>query len=195
MDIKTERNDVARFFKAWIDQPLMVGAIIPSGRFLASAIAIEVERYGDGPVIELGSGTGAVTSALIRRGIEPKRLVLVEFNPVFCQILSRRYPCSKIIQGDAYDLAGRLDGLNLPPAEAVISGLPLFYRPVEERIRLLLNAFKFMAPAAPFIQFTYAITSPIPRSQPDVISQPSSVIWRNLPPARVWTYRDGSHAA
>jgi 16S rRNA A1518/A1519 N6-dimethyltransferase RsmA/KsgA/DIM1 with predicted DNA glycosylase/AP lyase activity len=41
-----------------------------------------------GPVIELGPGTGPVTEALIRRGFDQDRLVLVEFNPDFCTVRS-----------------------------------------------------------------------------------------------------------
>ena len=53
-------------------------------------------------MIELGPGTGAVTKALVERGIDPSRLVLVEFNPTFCRLLRTRYPDATVIQGDAY---------------------------------------------------------------------------------------------
>ena len=49
-------------------------------------------RDGDGPVIELGPGTGPVTEALVEHGVHPSRLVLVEFNPTFCQLLRQRFP-------------------------------------------------------------------------------------------------------
>jgi len=46
-----------------------------------------------------------------------------------------------------------------------------------------------MAPGAPFVQFTYAAVSPIPRRLDRVKSQVSERIWTNIPPARVWVYR------
>ena len=57
-----------------------------------------------GPVIELGPGTGPVTEALVDAGIDPARLVLVEFNPTFCRLLRTRYPDATVVQGDAYRL-------------------------------------------------------------------------------------------
>jgi hypothetical protein len=42
-----------------------------------------------GPVIELGPGTGPVTDALVRRGISPDRLVLVEYNPDLLEIVAQ----------------------------------------------------------------------------------------------------------
>ena len=56
------------------------------------------------PIIELGPGTGAITNALIERGVDPAQLVLVEYNPGFCALLRDRYPTATVVQGDAYSL-------------------------------------------------------------------------------------------
>jgi len=195
MDIRTEFDDAARFFRAWMDRPMQMGAIAPSSSALASAVAGEVDDRSDGPILELGPGTGAVTEALVQHGIAPERLVLIEFNAIFCDLLRQRYRGALVIQGDAYLLDRRLNGLELPAVAAVVSGLPLYSRPVEKRIGLLREAFKHMAPGAPFIQFTYAVTSPIPRATQGVISHGSVPVWFNLPPARIWTYRDATRIA
>jgi phosphatidylethanolamine/phosphatidyl-N-methylethanolamine N-methyltransferase len=75
------------------------------------------------------------------------------------------------------------------PAAAVVSGLPLFTKPLKTRLRLMQEAFALMAPQAPFVQFTYAIMSPIPKALTGVSAEASERIWMNLPPARVWVYR------
>ena len=75
------------------------------------------------------------------------------------------------------------------PAAAVVSGLPLFAKPLKFRLRLLADAFTLLAPDAPFVQFTYAVVSPIPRAYSGARAQASARIWFNLPPARVWVYR------
>ena len=46
-----------------------------------------------------------------------------------------------------------------------------------------------MAPDAPFVQFTYAMVSPIPKRPERRSAHASELIWQNLPPARVWVYR------
>jgi phosphatidylethanolamine/phosphatidyl-N-methylethanolamine N-methyltransferase len=53
------------------------------------------------------------------------------------------------------------------------------------------DAFGLLQPSAPFIQFTYAVVSPIPRKLPGVRAQSTERIWLNLPPAQVWVYRKG----
>ena len=144
-----------------------------------------------GPVVELGPGTGAITNALIEHGVDQKRLVLVEYNPGFCALLRDRYPQAKVVQGDAYALRASLKDVLDAPASAVVSGLPLVTKPMLTRLKLIRDAFTALAPGAPFVQFTYSVAPPIPKSLPGVSTEASERIWMNLPPARVWVYRKG----
>ena len=183
------RPDEVRFLQSWFQNPLRTGAVSPSGRALARTMASYVDPDSDGPVIELGPGTGPVTSALIARGVAQERLVLIEYNPDFCKMLRLRYPAATVIRGDAYAMDKTLDGLLDKPAVAVVSSLPLFTRPAPERHGLLQQAFDLSVPKAPFIQFTYAVVSPVPLAPDRFESHVSPRVWRNLPPARVWVYR------
>ena len=184
-------DDEVRFLRSWIEKPLHMGAVMPSGRLLARTMAQYVDRDAEGPVVELGPGTGAITNALIERGVDQKRLVLVEYNPGFCALLRERYPQAKVVQGDAYKLRDALWDVLKSPASAVVSGLPLVTKPMLTRLRLIRDAFVALAPGAPFVQFTYSVVPPIPKSLPGVSTEASERIWMNLPPARVWVYRKG----
>ncbi len=184
-------DDEVRFIRSWIEKPLATGAVMPSGKLLARTMARLVDPDLPGPVIELGPGTGPVTEALVSHGVDPARLVLVEFNPVFCRLLRSRYPEATVVQGDAYRLKHLLGTLVRDPAAAVVSGLPLFTKPLRTRLRLVNDAFGLLSPGSPFIQFTYALVSPIPRSLAGVHSRATERIWLNLPPAQVWVYRKG----
>jgi phosphatidylethanolamine/phosphatidyl-N-methylethanolamine N-methyltransferase len=181
-------NDEVRFIRSWIQKPLTMGAVTPSGKVLARAMARYVDPDGEGPVIELGPGTGPVTEALIEHGVHPSRLVLVEFNPKFCQLLSQRFPEATVVQADAYRLRESLAMLTRHQAAAVVSGLPLMTKPLRMRLRLLREALALLKPNAPFVQFTYAVVPPIPKFN-GVKVEASERIWRNMPPARVWVYR------
>jgi phosphatidylethanolamine/phosphatidyl-N-methylethanolamine N-methyltransferase len=182
-------DDEVRFIRSWIEKPLSTGAVMPSGKFLARTMARYVDTGATGPVVELGPGTGPVTEALIEHGVEPSRLVLVEFNPTFCRMLRSKFPAATVVQGDAYSLRRALGGVLDAPAAAVVSGLPLMTKPMITRLRLITDAFAMMAQSGPFIQFTYAMFPPIPTDFSGVSAEPSETIWMNLPPARVWVYR------
>jgi phosphatidylethanolamine/phosphatidyl-N-methylethanolamine N-methyltransferase len=184
-------DDEVRFLRSWIEKPLHMGAVMPSGRLLARTMAQYVDMASTGPVVELGPGTGAITNALIEHGVDQKRLVLVEFNPSFCALLRDRYPHATVVQGDAYALRESLWDVLDVPASAVVSGLPLVTKPMLARLKLIREAFAALAPGAPFVQFTYSVAPPIPKSLPGVSTEASERIWMNLPPARVWVYRRG----
>jgi phosphatidylethanolamine/phosphatidyl-N-methylethanolamine N-methyltransferase len=184
--------DEARFFMSWLDNPGIAGAVSPSGPFLARMMARYVDPRRAGPIVELGPGTGAITEALVKRGIAPKRLFLIEFDGGFCGLLRRRFPGVHVIKGDAYQLSKTLKGrLRRLPA-AIVSSLPLLLKPESQRLALLTEAMDCMPPDGRFIQFTYSPLSPIPRDKVLELAfqvEASSPVWLNLPPARVWVYR------
>ncbi|HZO47987.1 MAG TPA: rRNA adenine N-6-methyltransferase family protein [Xanthobacteraceae bacterium] len=186
---KNLNRDEFRFIRTWIEKPLSVGAVAPSGKALARVMANYVDPHATGPIVELGPGTGPVTEALVERGIDPARLTLVEYDPEFCRLLQQRFPAATVVQGDAYNLRQTLDGVLREPAAAFVSGLPLFNKPLKMRLDLLDQAFELMRADAPFVQFTYNAISPIPRSHGRVRAEASGRVWRNIPPARVWVYR------
>ena len=182
-------DDEMRFIRSWIERPLTMGAVTPSGKVLARTMASYVDPAVPGPVIELGPGTGPVTEALVEQGVDPSRLVLLEFNPEFCRLLRNRYPDATVIRGDAYSLGRVLSHMISQPAAAIVSGLPLVTKPLKTRVRLIREAFRLMQPGAPFVQFTYAVMPPIPKRLVGVSTEASERIWMNVPPARVWVYR------
>lgn len=183
--------DEARFLRSWFERPLVTGAVTPSGKMLARTMASYADPARPGPVIELGPGTGPVTEALIRRGFDPERLILLEFNPDFCTLLRRRFPGATVICGDAYRIRETLAEAVKAPCAATISSLPLFTKPLEQRLELLQGAHDLMHPGAPFVQFTYAVVPPIPArcEAGSYTASRSNKVWLNLPPARVWVYR------
>jgi len=182
-------DDEMQFIRTWIEKPISTGAVMPSSRVLARAMARYVDPHSNGPVIELGPGTGPVTEALVRHGVDPARLILVEFNPDFCRLLRARYPAATVVQGDAYRLRRALEDRIDQPAAAVVSGLPLVTKPLRTRLRLISDAMTLLAEGAPFVQFTYAMIPPIPKELSGIRAEASELIWMNLPPARVWVYR------
>lgn len=185
---KPKGHDEVRFLHSWFKNPLKTGAVAPSSPGLARMMASYLDPRADGPVIELGPGTGPVTKALLARGFAPERLHLIEYNPEFCELLRQRYPGVNVIRGDAYAMAKTLNGRLPGNAVGVVSSLPLFTMPVEERHRMVNEAFDLCHPGSPFIQFTYAVVTPVPLVPGKIEGEVSPRVWMNLPPARVWVY-------
>jgi phosphatidylethanolamine/phosphatidyl-N-methylethanolamine N-methyltransferase len=180
-----------QFFSAWVRNPLQMGAIAPSGDRLAATMAAQVGDVS-GTVLELGAGTGAVTAALLARGIRPKQLLVVERDQRLAVQLARRFPTLRIIHGDAARLGNMTRPLAVGPVDAVVSSLPLLSLHPVTRTRALLQAFALLRPGGRFVQFTYGPRAPIPERTALALGVRGvrvARILRNLPPAAVWVYQ------
>ena len=136
---------------------------------------------GDGLVVELGPGTGPVTRALLDRGLDRARLVLVEYDPSFCRMLEERFEGVRVIRGDAYDLPRTLAPLEGERVVAFVSSLPLLNEAPRRRETLVADAFGRMALDGVFVQFTYGLVSPVPRAfcAGGYSAHATAPIWRN----------------
>ena len=188
---RSPQSDGETFLRRFLGDPKRTGAVAPSSPFLAREMARAVDPQAPGAVVELGPGTGPVTKALIARGVRRERLLLVEYDPYFCNLLAERFPRTRVLRGDAYALGETLSGRLTQPAAAVVSILPLLNEPAERRLALLEEAFELMGPDGVFVQFTYGLRSPMPREAlaGRYVARTGAPILRNLPPASVWTYR------
>lgn len=187
---ETPRSHEGRFLRNWLRSPLRTGAVFPSSRALAEAMARPVPLAGEGVVVELGPGTGVMTQALLDRGIAPARLILIEYSPDFCALLASRFPDVRIVEGDAYRPGEAFDAaLGGRAIDAVLSSLPLMARPDAAREAALDHHLSRMSPGAPFVQFTYAPTLPVRPERIGARVEAGPYVKRNIPPARVLIYR------
>jgi phosphatidylethanolamine/phosphatidyl-N-methylethanolamine N-methyltransferase len=176
------------FIRGLLARPKNVGALVPSSPALARAIAAQVDPRRPGPVLELGPGTGVVTEALVERGVDEARLIAIEYDPEFAKLVAERFPRARILRGDAFAFARMLDGTIDQPYAAIVSGLPLLNFPVEKRRALIESALDRLQPGAPYIQFSYGTNPSIPPTERYTVKR-AALVWKNLPPARVWVYR------
>lgn len=178
-----------RFFKGLVSQPKTVGAIVPTSKYMARRMASVANPASNLPVLELGPGTGVVTKALLRRGIDPKKLVSVEYSPEFCTHLKRELPQINLIHGDAFRLKETLGDLNKSHFDCVISGIPLLNFPVETRVALLEDLLNRIPRGRPVLQFSYGPVSPVPAGHGHYTVKRFGWEIRNIPPAQMWMYR------
>ncbi len=176
------------FLRGLIANPLAVGAIAPSSPALARAVAAQVDPALEGPVLELGPGTGSMTRELLARGITPERMVLIEWDPNFARTIAAEFPGVKVIRGDAFDLDGTLPKVGFRQFAAIVSGIPLLNHSLAKRSALVEAAFRRLAPGAPMIQFSYGLSAPV-KPPPEISVRSAAFVWKNLPPATVWVYR------
>jgi phosphatidylethanolamine/phosphatidyl-N-methylethanolamine N-methyltransferase len=182
-------DEAAIFFTRWLKAPHRIGAVAPSSRFLARAMATQVDLRRSGPVIELGGGTGSVTKALLDAGLPVDRLIVVERDVRLYKMLRRRFPQLRVVLGDARQLVELLRPLGIDAVSAVVSSLPLIAMSKAMRRQIIDQSFTLLGEAGRFIQYTYSLSSPLAGREFGLRGRVSSLFWLNLPPASVWNYR------
>ncbi len=180
-------SDLSLFLGQLIRKPDQVVALAPSSAALAREMCAGLSAQ-TGAVAELGPGTGKITKAITEAGVKARNITAFELNPAFCDTLQSRFPEADIRNAPAQDLgtlpAGSLD--------SVISGLPLLSMPNTIQEEILTGAFHALRPGGTFVQFTYGPTPPVAsqlRNGLGLSWTRSHRIWGNLPPARVYTFR------
>ena len=184
-------GDTTLFLQEWLGNPKRTGSLVPSSRLLANAMARWLPRDPESFVLELGPGTGAVTAALIKRGLREDRLVAIEHNPNLAKLLRKRFPRAHIITGDAWhldellrDLPDPVDGVG-----AVISSLPLLNFPKAQVEALAKKIRAVLEPQGNWVQYSYRIDKLRPRGASTFRLHATKIVWLNLPPARVSVFR------
>ncbi len=192
MSRRLRGRDEVRFFLRWLRQPARLGAVVPSGPALAAALAAEIDAEAPGAVVELGSGTGRVTAALLEAGVAPDALVAIEREASFCALLAARFPGIRVVPGDARALERLLERNEVGAVKAVVSSLPLLNLSERDRRAMLSQAAAALEPGVVLVQYTYGPAEPVPsvlRVELGLIGERTHWVLVNLPPAAVWRYR------
>jgi phosphatidylethanolamine/phosphatidyl-N-methylethanolamine N-methyltransferase len=184
-------TDSTVFLREWFVNPQGTGAVAPSSPQLGAAMARWLPRNPESFVLELGPGTGAVTDALLKRGLREDRLIAIEFNPNLAKLLRKRFRRAHIITGDAWDLDTLLAELpqQVTAVGAVISSLPLLNFPKQQADVLAQKIRAILEPRGRFVQYSYHIVKDRTRGGEDFKLLSSRIVWLNLPPARVSVYQ------
>lgn len=187
-------NPALTFFRQWLKHPLSVAALSPSSRQLARLMIRELP-VGAQRVVEFGGGTGVFTQALLRHGIKPDQLMVIELNKELHEYLHRRFPLARVIYGDAREvreIAERERYASPGGVDAVLSGLGLLSMSRRLQREILAAAFSMLNSTGRFIQFTYGPMSPVSRELLDDLGldvRRGGFAWWNMPPASVYVFQ------
>jgi len=177
-----------RFFQQFLRNPMQLGSVTPSSRFLERRI-IEAAGFDDAAlVVELGPGNGGTTRAFLKALGPQARLLSIELNRAFYEwVTAISDPRFTAHLGDARDLSQILERYNLPAPDVVISGIPFSTMPSEHGSRILEAVHGALAPGGRFVayQFSGRVAE---LAQPIMGATAGRLEARNLPPMRVYRW-------
>jgi len=155
--------DYRLFWKQFRRHYHTTGAIAPSGRALGLALAryVQAGEPDDRPrrVLEVGPGTGAVTTQIVAALGPSDRLDMVELNDEFARRLRERFETEapfRSVAARARVLHQRVEALaGEEPYDLVISGLPLNNFAADQVEQILAVFERLLRPGGTLSFFQY----------------------------------------
>ena len=180
------------FFQEFLKHPLQIGSIIPSSRFLERRILEAAEVASAKTIVELGSGTGGTTRAILRAMPQHARLLSIEINPHFHTLVNSIEDDRLIAHlGSACSLKEIISMYGLSAPEAIISGIPFSTMSHSDGSQVVEAISSVLAPNGCFV--AYQLSNRVASlSRPFLGSEQIMVELLNIPPMRVYKWEKSS---
>jgi phospholipid N-methyltransferase len=188
-NVKTQKvDDGLLFIQEFLKNPLKIGSIIPSSRYLERRIVEAARVSSANAVVELGAGTGGTTRAILRAMPRHATLLSIELNPHFHSLLTGIEDDRLIAHlGSACDLEEILSLYELDAPEVIISGIPFSTMSRGSGIRTLEAIASQLTPDGSFV--AYQVSRRVATlCEPLLGSGEISTELLNIPPMRVFRW-------
>lgn len=186
---------IVDFFRGFLRNPGQVGSVIPSSRFMERRIIDFSNLDRARVVVEFGPGTGGTTRALLEAIPADARLLAIDLEPRFTEIVSALGDSRLIAHtGSAADLPAILAEHGLAAPDAVISGIPFSTMPTELGTAILEGVRDSLSAEGVFV--AYQFRAEVARLAQPVFGEPrrEATVVLNIPPMRIWQWgRPGTH--
>jgi phospholipid N-methyltransferase len=173
------------------------GAIMPSSRFLVDAavdqLRAHLRRHPAKPVriLELGPGTGVFTKALVEALRPADHLDVVELNDSFYRMVHERFHGGQV----SVHHMNVLDFEQSEPYDFIYSSIPYRALPSALSTAIWRKKKELAKFDGTIIYYRYVSPTPLqPSLERDMLTRHlhhSEIIWRNMPPAQLFTLQLG----
>lgn len=186
------KNHSLLFFKKFIYNPKYVGSVVPSSRFLANRM-VEAARLEQAEnIVEIGSGTGAITRVIAERVKPESKVILFEKEDEMGERLQKDFP-QFIRESNALRLVPLLQKHNMQEVDYIFSGLPFYNFSPAMRLQIIQQCQNALKPGGKLIAFQYSLQMKKLLSEHFELER-ISLVPLNLPPAFVYVCRKRSES-
>ena len=149
-------NENIQFLRAFLKNPLKVGAIAPSSPELAAQMLKGLEPDENNIILELGVGTGAITKFLHNIIPNPESYLGLELDQKLVNSITTKLPTMNILCGNAAEAYKIHADSGLGKVRYLVCCLPFVSLPKEVSEAVLAEIEKFMAEGCELRLFQYA---------------------------------------
>ena len=177
------------FFQEFLRHPLQIGSVIPSSRFLEKRVVETAKVKSARFIVELGPGTGGITTAVLAASGRDFKLLSIEINPNFHAFIKNIRDDRLIAHlGDALQLKEIISQYRLGSPDAIVSGIPFSTMSEKCGSGIIQSVFDVLAPGGRFV--AYQLSSRVISLCMPVMGEGETVLeFLNIPPMRVCCWR------
>lgn len=183
--------------KHFIKNPGMTGAVFPSSAELARTVMSFAGLESASSVVELGPGSGAFTSQILKEIRRYAKFFAIELNKDIYESFTAKFPGVRAYNKSASELKDVLMEEKLSSVDVIVSGLPWasFSAKLQDDIMKAISEslseggiFTTYAYIQGFLMpGAYKLRALLKKYFSEV--KTSKIVWRNIPPAFVYACR------
>ncbi len=169
----------------FLKSPRTIGAVTPSSESLGQAMTEKIQQNRHDKVLELGAGTGSITTQILKRLSSPRSLTCVEINQCMCLDFRATFPSVRLVEKDCREIGTIFAGQKI---SNIVSSLPYRSLPRSTTDEIFEQKISLANSQTIISLFTYDfIFSSYHRRYPIQLIDSCSVFF-NFPPAKVYHY-------
>lgn len=180
------------FFQGFLENPRMVGSIIPSSGHTIRRMLAPVKWDECKVFVEYGPGVGTFCRPVLERLPRDGALVVIDTNPLYIDYLKREIRDSRFhpVLGSAADVEEILKALGFDKADYVLSGLPFSTLPAGVGPAIAAATHRVVRSGGAFMTYQF---SKVAR---DLTARhfrrvETGITWWNIPPCLLaWGWQD-----
>ncbi len=181
--VKAKMGPAGVFFRGFLEQPRMVGSIIPSSRFCIDAMLEPVDWSRCALLVEYGPGVGTFCRPVLERLGPDAALIVIDTNPLYIDYLKQTIRDSRFtaVLGSATDVEEIVAAHGHEKADYVLSGLPFSTLPEGVGEAIAAATARIVREGGAFMTYQFSATARdlTARHFPHV---ETGFAWANVPP-------------
>lgn len=146
------------FFRGFLEQPRMVGSIIPSSRFTVNKMLGPVDWERCELFVEYGPGVGTFCQPVLDRLRRDGALIVIDTNPLYVDYLKRMITDGRFhaVLGSAEDVEAIVKAHGYEQADYVLSGLPFSTLPDGVGPAIAAATHRVIRPGGAFLVYQFS---------------------------------------
>jgi phospholipid N-methyltransferase len=146
------------FFRGFMEEPRMVGSIIPSSRFTVEKMLSPVDWDACELFVEYGPGVGTFCRPVLDRLRRDGTLIVIDTNPLYIDYLKHAIGDSRFhaVLGSAEDVEGIVRAHGFQHADYVLSGLPFSTLPDGVGPEIAAATHRVLRPGGAFLVYQFS---------------------------------------